>query len=148
MVLTPYKQNQGVYARGAAGAALLVLALFGSWRFALMVGVEQTFYMMGMKVPYATFWGAGMFLVLAFLVSLFVFGLRTGWVALDGRSGAFVDLLIDTQAELQKVSWPSREELRRYTMVVLICILVVGVFLYVVDMIVSYSMTSLRVLPG
>jgi len=101
-----------------------------------------------MKVPYATFWGAGMFLVLAFLVSLFVFGLRTGWVALDGRSGAFVDLLIDTQAELQKVSWPSREELRRYTIVVLICILVVGVFLYVVDMIVSYSMTNLRVLPG
>ena len=59
-----------------------------------------------------------------------------------------VDLLVDTQAELQKVSWPTREELRSSTTVVLVCIFILGAFLYVVDVVVSFVMSRIGVLPG
>ena len=147
MALSPYKPTRGLYARGAAGAALLVLALFASVRFFQIIGIEKSFYFLAMPVPYGVFWAGGLFVVLAALIAVFTVGFETGWKALDGRTHALVDLLIDTEAELQKVSWPNREELRRSTTVVIICIVVLGGFLAVVDLIISALMSGLRVLP-
>jgi preprotein translocase subunit SecE len=45
----------------------------------------------------------------------------------------FVDFLIATEAEMNKVSWISREELRRATSVVLATVLLISLFLFGVD---------------
>jgi preprotein translocase SecE subunit len=148
MSLSPYKQNQGRYARGAAGAGFAVLIIFAGWRLAEMIGLDSQFKVLGLGVPYGALWGLGFVVVACLLASVLVFGFQTGWGAFDKASRGFVDLLIDTQGELQKVAWPGREELKVYTGVVIGCILILGVFLYVVDMAVSYAMSNFGVLPG
>ncbi len=47
----------------------------------------------------------------------------------------FADFLIATEAEMNKVSWTSRADLRRATIVVLSTVLLMSVFLYGVDQI-------------
>ncbi|MHC5038371.1 MAG: preprotein translocase subunit SecE [Planctomycetota bacterium] len=43
------------------------------------------------------------------------------------------DLLIDTQTEMKKVSWPKRSELVGSSVVVIVCVLVLGFYLWLVD---------------
>ena len=147
MSLKPYKPNQGVYARGSVGAGFLVLDVFASWRLYALIGGEMELTFLGIKLSSAVFWSAGLFLVVALLLSLCVFGFQMGWEALDSKTRAAVDLLIETENELRKVSWPGKEELRRSATVVIVCILVLGCFLYLVDAVVSLTMTGLEVLP-
>ncbi|HWE40415.1 MAG TPA: preprotein translocase subunit SecE [Isosphaeraceae bacterium] len=45
----------------------------------------------------------------------------------------FADFLGDTQAEMNKVSWTSKEDLYRATMVVLTTVLLMSIFLFTVD---------------
>jgi preprotein translocase subunit SecE len=45
--------------------------------------------------------------------------------------------LTDTRSELKKVTWPSRQELRESTQVVIVSTLIVTVFVGVVDQILS-----------
>ena len=149
MTLTPYKPNQGVHVRGGAGVALMLLSLFGCARLYEMLQGGSTFPLLGMKVSSVAFiWAGAVFVTLACLIAVLTFGLQTGWAGLDAKTRRFVDLLVDTEGELQKVSWPGREKLRRFTTVVLVCILVLGVFLTVVDLIFTQLMESLGVLPA
>ncbi|MFP4026442.1 MAG: preprotein translocase subunit SecE [Candidatus Brocadiia bacterium] len=147
MALTPYKSNQGLYARGATGVAILILALFASWRFSVLLDVQSTFEVLGMNVSYGIV-GAGILFVLIAAVGAFItFGIQTGFESIDSVGRSSVDLLVDTQNELQKVSWPGPEELRRSTIVVLICILVLGSYLSMVDLLVLIVMKRIQVLP-
>ena len=129
-------------------SALLLLDLFASVRLYPMLGGQSEFEIIGLDVPLKAIWVAVLFAALAGLIALFAFGIETGWTRLDSKSRRFIDLLVDTQGELQKVSWPGRQELSRSTIVVLACVLLLGAFLYVVDLIVSIVMTRLDVLPG
>jgi len=147
MALTPYKPNRGLYARGAAGGALLLLALLASVRLTEMLGLERRVEWLGIAIPVSATWGVMLFLALGAVIAVFTFGLETGWKGLDSNARAFVDLLIDTENELQKVSWPNREELRRSTTVVLICVVVLGAFIAGVDFVLSLLMSFLDVLP-
>ena len=45
--------------------------------------------------------------------------------------------LTDTRSELKKVTWPSRQELRESTQVVIVSTLIVTIFVGVVDQILS-----------
>jgi len=45
--------------------------------------------------------------------------------------------LTDTRSELRKVTWPSRQELRESTQVVIVSTLIVTIFIGVVDQILS-----------
>ena len=146
MKLTPYKPKQGRYARYSVGAGAVVLLLFAAWRVVRLLGGD-VFTVMGMNVPYGVIWGGVIFVVFGGVALLFLSGCPLGFQSVDTATSAFVDLLIDTENELQKVSWPGRDELRRYTMVVIACIFILGGLVYSVDMIVSYTMSSLRVLP-
>jgi preprotein translocase SecE subunit len=63
-------------------------------------------------------------------------GLMLGVVAVSLGSWNFQkwnDLLIDTQTEMRKVSWPKRSELIGSSMIVILTVVVMGLFLYVVD---------------
>ena len=58
----------------------------------------------------------------------------------------FVEFLIATEAEMNKVSWTSRADLYRATTVVLVTVTLMSVFLFGVDWIWSFLLQSLGVL--
>jgi preprotein translocase SecE subunit len=148
--VSPHRPGQGMYARGAAAAALLLVALFASWRLyfnLIAFGVENYFELLGMKLRVAALWSGLLFIVLGAVTFLFTFAVGTGWQALDSKTRASVDLLIDTEGELSKVSWPGRDELLRATSAVLILIVIVGGFLLGVDWFVTRVLGILNVLP-
>ncbi|NQU28167.1 MAG: preprotein translocase subunit SecE [Candidatus Marinimicrobia bacterium] len=51
--------------------------------------------------------------------------------------------LLDVQFELKKVSWPTWEELRGSTFIVLSLSIILGAFLFVVDIVLSRVLTIL-----
>ncbi len=147
--MTPYRPGQGLYARGAAAGALTLLALFASHRLAsLFVSPEPLFSVAGLQINQGLVWAGGFFLVAELVISLFTFGPATGLQGVDGTTHKLIDMLIETEQELNKVSWPDREELARSTTAVLISIVLLGAFLFAVDWVVTTLMGALDVLPG
>jgi len=147
--LTPYRPGQGIYARAATGVALLLVALFGSVRLFQLTRVEKiAFKVLGMGVPEAALWAGGVFIVLGAVIFLITFGPQTGLRGLDSKTKRLIDLLIDTEAELAKVSWPSSQELTSSTTAVLVSIILLGAFLFCVDWLAASLMRSLQVLPS
>jgi preprotein translocase subunit SecE len=58
----------------------------------------------------------------------------------------FVEFLIATEAEMNKVSWTSRDELKRATVVVLVTVALMAVFLFGVDFLWQFLLKLVRVL--
>jgi preprotein translocase subunit SecE len=145
--MTLYKPNQGAYARATAAGALLLVDLLASVRFFQWAEIEHKFSVFGLQVPFGFIWAAVLFVGLAVVIAVFTAGYGTGMRGIDAKTRGFVDLLIDTQTELQKVSWPDRDELVRSTTVVMVCMLVLGVFLFCVDLLLSTAMQIINVLP-
>ncbi|WP_435010776.1 preprotein translocase subunit SecE [Tundrisphaera lichenicola] len=101
-----------------------------------------------------------------------LFGLRELWLTLDAQSSVstsygipallgvvlgwitfrllqyppFVEFLIATEAEMNKVSWTSREDLKRATTVVLVTVALMAVFLFGVDWVWSNLLQLIGVL--
>jgi len=80
------------------------------------------------------------------LICLFTTGFEIGLKGLDNRSKKAIEFFIETQAELQKVSWPTRSELIGSTIVVIVCLVVLGVYVFCVDWIVSTFMKAIDIL--
>jgi len=146
---SPYRPAQGTYARIGTAVALLVVFLFGSYRLysLLATGPGKVFIVLGLKVPYAALVPGGVFIVLGALVWVLTFGPQTGIKGLDALTRRWIDLLIDTEGELRKVSWPTRDDLVNSTAAVLVSIVLLGVFLVGMDFLVGWAMSSLGVLP-
>lgn len=54
----------------------------------------------------------------------------------------------DVRVEMSKVSWPTREELRRHTLVVVVMVAMVAVFTGIVDRGLSFAFEALLKLLG
>ena len=50
----------------------------------------------------------------------------------------FVEFLKEVRVELSKISWPTREELREQTVVVIVSVTVVTFFIFAVDQVFNY----------
>jgi preprotein translocase subunit SecE len=48
-----------------------------------------------------------------------------------------INFFSDVVKEMKKVTWPKKEELRDSTVIVLVVCLVIGIFVYAVDLLVS-----------
>ncbi len=148
---TPYRPGQGVYARSAAAAAMLMAALFGSWRLYNIISAggeaARKVALLGMKVPPAALYAGGAFVAIGVVVFLLTFGLETGIKAIDGKTHALIDLLVDTEGELAKVSWPDSDELSVSTTAVLVSVVLLGVFLLCADWLIALVMRTAGVLP-
>ena len=62
------------------------------------------------------------------------------------RTGQLLRLtnyVAETREELKKCSWPSRDELKGSTVVVILSILLLGVFTIVVDLLLTYAVRLL-----
>lgn len=108
-----YKPIQGRHARLYTGLGLLLIVLAGAYQ------VSQA------SIEYTPLWRFGL---------PTFFALALGWVILRlVHFPPFADFLIATEAEMNKVSWITRDDLIRATTVVLVTVLVLATFLYLVD---------------
>lgn len=106
-----YKPGQGSLARNGTLGALGVLIVFGMYSWS---GTQsQPLYKWGLPLA---------------------LGALAGWIAFRAiHYPRFADFLISTEAEMNKVSWPSRAELRASTIVVLVNVFLLALFLFVAD---------------
>jgi preprotein translocase subunit SecE len=59
--------------------------------------------------------------------------------------GKIKNYINDVNKEMKKVSWPTREQLRESTVVVLVATLIITAFVYVVDLVMSSLVKGLFV---
>lgn len=134
-----YKRNQGRISRqvtffvvllvAAAGVFRLSQILPGRWGLPFGWGEIAIGYWIGYGIP---------------CVLLFI-GL---WVAYRlVNVPIFADFLIAVEAEMNKVSWPTRAELHRGAIVVLITIFALAAVLFFFDFVWEIIFTELGVLP-
>ena len=147
-----YKKGQGIYSRIVVGIALGVLGLFASISLhnALLdlpnVAQNTKVPLVGIGLTWGVISSFALFAVLGFLIYIFVAGMESGVKPLDDSGKRVVEFLIETQGELQKVSWPTKYELVGSTAVVIISVVVIGVFVLGVDWFVSLIMEYVGVL--
>ena len=110
-----YKPSQGKLVRQVTFAAIAVSILLGCYQLYNYLNVTNA----GLK-----YFVPG---VLAFAGLWFAYRL-VNWVK-------FADFLISVEAELAKVSWPSRDEVIRSTIVVIVVIFALAAMLFAFDLI-------------
>ncbi len=121
-----YKPMQGWYARVYTAAALGLIVVLGIYR--VYGNLEEASQTAKLGIPVALLAVAG------WLLYRMV------------QYPPFVEFLIATEAEMNKVSWTSRADLYRATTVVLVTVTLMSVFLFGVDWLWSFLLQSLGVL--
>ncbi|HWB11928.1 MAG TPA: preprotein translocase subunit SecE [Pirellulales bacterium] len=123
-----YKRSQGRIARQVTFAVLAAVMGRGAWQLKLALMDQPT------SVQFGAFAG-----VLAIGV----------WIAYRVVNlPRFADFLIAVEAEMNKVSWPSRAELFRSSLVVIVTMFGLAATLYGYDLVWQMLLTKLGVLRG
>ena len=119
-----YKRNQGRIVRQVTFAALAVTLLLGAWQ--LSGGAAES-----KRIPVAVASGHG---VLQYLIPAAAAGRL--WVSYRlVNYPQFADFLIAVEAEMNKVSWPSRTELIRSSLVVIFMMFFLAFILFGFDLV-------------
>jgi preprotein translocase subunit SecE len=82
------------------------------------------------------------------LIALGLFILGSLGVLYSWNLKRWNDLLIETQLEMKKVSWPKRQELIGSSVIVIFMVLVLGLFLYLVDLIFTFLSQQAGLYPS
>jgi preprotein translocase subunit SecE len=122
--LSLYKRNQGRIARQATAAALALIFILGAW------ALSDFYQEMGPVLHYG--------LPLVFLSV----GLWASFRIV--QMPAFADFLISVEGEMNKVSWPSRGELFRASIVVMLVIFFLAALLFLYDLGLEYIRKALE----
>jgi preprotein translocase subunit SecE len=121
-----YKPMQGWYARIYTALALGLIVAAGAWR------VWEAAH------DYSIYWRFG---------SPTVFALLLGWLVFRIiHFPPFAEFLIATEAEMNKVSWTSKDDLIRATTVVLATVVLMALFLFLVDTLWTFILRLIHVL--
>ncbi len=122
-----YKRSQGRIARQVTCATIWVTFALGAWRaWVNLSGSSSTRYLIG---------GA-----------ILAFGVWIGYRVVNVPQ--FADFLIAVEAEMNKVSWPSRAELIRSSIVVIFVIFLLASVLFGYDLIWQSLFKLIGVRPG
>lgn len=122
-----YKRNQGRLARQLTAVAIAGVIILGAWRLS-----------QGPLSTYADPVRVGIPFVISALAVWFGFRI-VNWPR-------FADFLISVEAEMDKVTWSSREELQRATIVVICTMTFMGLVLLAYDVFWVWFFTFVRVL--
>ncbi len=121
-----YKRNQGRITRQVTFAAVAITFALGAWSLSNLANPNE------------------MTMVFALPAVIVAAG---SWIAYRIVNWpGFADFLISVEAEMSKVSWPTRTELIRGSVVVLITIASLAVFLYSFDLLWTFVFQRLGVL--
>ena len=129
-----YKEDQGRLARMFAFWTLTLLCLFGShFLFEQLVRIASMRSAIGgLTIPIVAVELSPAFLVAA-IVFLIGFVLIYRWQ----QRPKMADLLIDTEAELRKVTWPTLEEVINTSLVVVVFVVFLGLFIGFADIVLT-----------
>jgi preprotein translocase subunit SecE len=122
----PYKPLQGKQSRLWTGVGLGVVLALGLWRLSETLIDYQSPTRFGVPCALGLVFGWAIYRLLQF--------------------PPFVEFLIATEAEMNKVSWTTRADLYRATIVVLVTVLIVAVYLFGVDWLWSFLLQKIGVL--
>jgi preprotein translocase SecE subunit len=56
-----------------------------------------------------------------------------------------VDYLIETEAEMRKVNWPTKDEVMASTGVVIACVVILSLYIFMNDLTVGFLLEKLRI---
>ncbi len=129
-----YKRSQGRITRQVTWAAIALTAFLGLWRLSLTLKV--TSWAKGLNEYGFNYWLPGVLLVAGLWIAYRMVNLP-----------AFADFLIAVEAEMNKVSWPSRTELFRASMVVLFTIFFLAAVLFGFDSFWIWFFDVLEIFP-
>jgi len=150
MTFEAHKPGQGTYARVTAAVALGVISLAASaWLHGVFIGMRVIRRILGVEFTWGILIAAIAFVVMAGFTAFLTLGLRTEikWLKrLDDLAVACADFLIETETELRRVSWPTRDELVGSTAVVIFLTLVMGAFVFVADSVIQLLAKAVGVL--
>jgi preprotein translocase SecE subunit len=125
-----YREDQGRLARMAAFWSLTLLLLFGCSFMHGMLSESRALgtAINGWRIPIVSIDVSPSFLIAAVV---FVGGLLVVRRYLQRPKTA--DLLIETEAEMKKVTWPTLQEVVNAAIVVVVCVVFIGAFLALAD---------------
>jgi preprotein translocase SecE subunit len=118
-----------------------LMVIFGSFSLYFYIPIESAEH-----PGVFTFWGKALLTIpffdvsfrVGFLISLVVF---VGSVYLINRfvlnRASSADFLIDTEYEVRKVSWPSRNEYWGSSVAVLVSVVIIGTFIFLIDQVLA-----------
>ena len=126
-----YKEDQGRLARMAAFWSVTLLLIFGcTFLHDQLIQIDSMAEpIRGYRIPIISVDLSG-----SFLVSLAVFVVGLLVVLRWQQRPKIADLLIDTEAELKKVTWPTPSEVTNSSLVVIVSVLIIGAYLAFVDL--------------
>jgi len=128
---TPFKANQGLRVRRGTVVALLILV--GCGIYTMMHHEPFGRGDWGIDLPWSDNLYVPVLLNVQYTMPL-IFLLVLGWVSWRVVNWpVFADFLIATEAEMNKVSWTTRQRLVQDTIVVLATVILLTLFLFVVD---------------
>lgn len=127
---TIYKRNQGKLVRQITCLAIWVIVALGCYSlYGSLIGTFDGQRAMEVGIP----------------VALLALGMWVGFRAVNWPP--FGDFLIAVEAEMNKVSWPSRDELIRASIVVIVTIFILAVSLFLFDIIWAWAFQKLGISP-
>jgi preprotein translocase subunit SecE len=129
-----YKRSQGRIARQITFFAILATVAIGVWRLSDASTAETWAWLVpdGFEARLSPA-VVGRYLAPALLLAI------GAWLAFRiVNLPRFADFLISVEAEMNKVSWPSRAELFRASMVVIIVIFLLTAILFTYDLVLKY----------
>ena len=130
-----YKRSQGRITRQVTWATIAITLALGLWRLSIELKVAG--WAAGLNTYGFNYWLPGLLLAIGF------------WVAYRAVNlPAFAEFLIAVEAEMNKVSWPTRSELVRASIVVLLTIFFLAAVLAVFDVFWRILFEWLGVLPS
>lgn len=152
MTFEIYRKGVGVYARFAVAGLFGTALLFAAYSlYGTLIDLPELFA--GAKIPLLNIqltWGIVssffLFVFCGVLIGVFTLGFEVGLKRIDNKSKKAIEFFIETQAELQKVSWPTKNELIGSTVVVIVCIVIFSIYILGVDWVVSSIMESIGLL--
>jgi preprotein translocase subunit SecE len=115
-----YKRSQGRITRQVTFAALALLFAIGFYQLHQILKHHE----IGNILYGLAYWVPGILVMLGWWISYRLVNMPN-----------FADFLIAVEAELNKVSWPTRTELIRSSIVVLVCLLVMAAVIFGFDLI-------------
>jgi preprotein translocase SecE subunit len=134
-----YKKDQGRMARMAAFWSLAILIFYGC--VSLHTEVSSLFPEMGKALGGFRIPILGMDFSPAFIISGLVLGTSLWLLYRWQDKPKNADLLIETESELRKVTWPSLDEAINGSVVVIICVLFLMAYLASADWFLGRAMT-------
>lgn len=131
-----FKPSQGRIVRQVTGVIVALVFVLAAWRTnaTLLADIPDT---VDLKIPFTN---------IVLFPNTFGSVIRVGIPALIALAGCwlafrlvnwppFANFLISVEAEMDKVSWASLDYLKRATAVVLVCMVVLGGYLFLCDVI-------------